>query len=81
MRPMWSRKIRLFPHGQSIVLAPCGDSPAHHCRLRHPAVWASRRYAEVLALAKARHAAIPPAFRIEDPTLARTVTAGAHGSV
>ena len=37
---------------------------------------AACRYAELLALAKARHVIVPPAYRIEDESLARSVAAG-----
>ena len=39
------------------------------------------RYAELLALAKARHVIVPPAYRIdEDEALVRTVAAGAFNT-
>ncbi len=40
-----------------------------------------RRYAELLALAEARHAVVMPAYRIENDTVARDVAAGASGLI
>ena len=55
----------------------CAEMAPRTSSHSHQAERVVRRYAELLSLAKGRHAIIPPAFRIEDATLARTIAAGA----
>ena len=66
---------------QRYVRAPVADMTCCRAAWSRMCVCLLRRYAELLALAEARHAIVMPAYRIEDDTVARDVAAGAAACI